>query len=78
MTNQKTNNVMEFVDLTNNKVYVRINLSEDGNSWERWVSSDKKNWEISDKYLSLEDVLKSQQDIINNNYLNLFKIITEK
>lgn len=60
------------------KMFVRIKLSEDRKCWERWTSTDKKHWELSGKMKSLEDVLKSQQDLIDRNYKNLFDVITKK
>ncbi len=60
------------------KMYVRIKLSEDRKYWERWVSSDKKNWELSGKLKSLTQVLESQQELIDSNYKNLFNVILKK
>jgi hypothetical protein len=60
------------------KMFVRIKLSDDRKCWERWTSTDKNNWELSSRMKSLEDVLKSQQELIDGNYKNLFDIITKK
>ena len=60
------------------KMYVRIKLSEDRKYWERWVSSDKRSWELSSKLKSLTQVLESQQELIDNNYKNLFNVILKK
>ncbi len=60
------------------KMYVRIKLSDDRKNWERWTSTNKKNWELNGKMKSLEEVLKSQQELIDRNYKNLFDVITKK
>jgi hypothetical protein len=60
------------------KVFVKIKLSENRKYWERWTSTNKKNWELTGKINSLEDVLKSQQELIDNNYKNLFDVISKK
>jgi hypothetical protein len=60
------------------KMYVRIKLSEDRKYWERWVSSDKRSWELSSKLKSLTQVLESQQELIDSNYKNLFNVILKK
>lgn len=59
-----------------NKLYVRIKKSARG--WERWVSKSKRNWTLTHKALSMDDALKFQEDIINNNYRNLFGLIAKK
>ncbi len=60
------------------KVFVKIKLSENRKYWERWTSTNKKNWELTGKINSLEGVLKSQQELIDNNYKNLFDVIVKK
>jgi hypothetical protein len=60
------------------KVFVKIKLSENRKYWERWTSTNKKNWELTGKINSLEGVLKSQQELIDNNYKNLFDVISKK
>ena len=60
------------------KVFVKIKLSENRKYWERWTSTNKKNWELTGKIDSLEGVLKSQQELIDNNYKNLFDVISKK
>jgi hypothetical protein len=60
------------------KVFVKIKLSENRKYWERWTSTNKKNWELSGEINSLEGVLKSQQELIDNNYKNLFDVISKK
>lgn len=68
---------INLVDKTK-KMYVRIKLSENRKYWERWVSSDKKTWELSGRLKTLTEVLESQQELIDNNYKNLFNVITRK
>lgn len=58
------------------KIYVRITLNEKKKYWEKWVSKNKKRWELVDTLKSLDDVLKSQQSLINDNFRNLYKLIT--
>jgi len=60
------------------KVFVKIKLSENRKYWERWTSTNKKNWKLTGKINSLEEVLKSQQELIDNNYKNLFDVIVKK
>ena len=60
------------------KMYVRIKLSDNRKYWERWVSLNKRKWEMDSKLKSLEDVLKSQQDIIDNNYKNFYDMLKTK
>lgn len=60
------------------KMFVNIKLSDNRKYWERWVSFDKKKWTLETKIKSLEEVLKSQQDIIDNNYKSLFQLMTKK
>lgn len=60
------------------KVFVRIQLSNNRKYWEKWISKDKKDWELDGKLKSLEDVLKSQQDVIDSNYNNFFNFLIRK
>jgi hypothetical protein len=60
------------------KMFVKIKLSDNRKYWERWTSTDKNHWDLSGKMKSLEDVLKSQQELIDGNYKNLFDVITKK
>lgn len=60
------------------KVFVRIQLSDNRKYWEKWISKNKKDWELDGKLKSLEDVLKSQQDVIDSNYNNLFNLLVRK
>lgn len=60
------------------KMYVKIKLSDNRKYWERWVSFNKRKWEMDSKLKSLEDVLKSQQDIIDNNYKNFYDMLKTK
>jgi hypothetical protein len=68
---------IELVDKTNG-MYVKIKLSNNRKYWERWTSHNKRKWELTEKISSLEEVLKSQQDLIDNNYKNLFELMTKK
>jgi len=68
---------INLIDKTKN-MFVRIKLSENRKYWERWVSRNKRKWELKDKIKSLEEVLKSQQELIDKNYKNLFNVITKK
>ncbi len=60
------------------KMFVKIKLSDNRKFWEKWTSTNKKNWELTTKMKSLEEVLKSQQELIDSNYKNLFDVITKK
>lgn len=68
---------INLVDKSEN-IYVRIKLSNNRKHWERWVSKDKRKWLLSEKMGTLEDVLKSQQELINRNYKNFFDVVTKK
>jgi hypothetical protein len=73
---------MEKVDVLlmdkSKNMNVKIRKSSDGKYWERWVSTNGTEWNLDRKLSSLEEVLKSQQEIIDNNYRNLFDIIKRK
>jgi hypothetical protein len=60
------------------KIYVRFKLSENKDKWERWISKTKKDWVKTHQALTLEDVLKFQEDVVNDNFRNLFNIIMKK
>jgi len=62
----------------NKKLYVKIKKSDDGKYWERWVSLTKRKWTIDKAFKNFTDALKTQTEIINSNYMNLFKIIMKK
>jgi ABC-type transport system involved in cytochrome c biogenesis ATPase subunit len=61
-----------------NKLRVRIQLSENRKYWEKWVSKNNGKWEFLNKVSTLDGVLKSQQEIIDNNYNNLFEMVMSK
>ena len=58
------------------KMFVQVRLSQDKRYYEKWTSKDKESWEISGTYNSIEEVIKSKEELINHNYQNLFKTIT--
>jgi hypothetical protein len=58
------------------KLYCKILLSDNKKYYEKYVSRDKKNWELISKLKSFDEVLSTQQELIDNNYKNLFKKIT--
>ena len=58
-----------------NKLYVRIKKSDDTFHWERMVSKNKKKWITTHRSLTMEDALKFKEEIINNNFVNLFQLI---
>jgi hypothetical protein len=61
------------------KLYIRVKLSVNNKYYEKWVSSDNKNWELVDKLESFDQVMSTQQELIDNNYKNLFrKILSDK
>lgn len=59
-----------------NKLRVRIQLSDNRKYWEKWVSKNNGKWEFLNKVSTLDGVLKSQQEIIDNNYKNLFDMVS--
>lgn len=59
-------------------IYVRIKKSDDGKFWERWVSTTKKKWTLDRTFKNFKDALKTQDEIINSNYLNFYKMIMKK
>lgn len=61
-----------------NKLFVRIKKSKDASLWNRFVSKNKKSWKLTHSTPSLEDVLKYKEEVINNNFRNLFKVLTKK
>jgi hypothetical protein len=46
--------------------------------WEVWTSKTKKNWELKKSKMSLDEAMMFQEEIINNNYKNLFELVTTK
>jgi hypothetical protein len=68
---------INLVDMSK-KVFVKIKMSKDSKYWEKWTSTNKLDWELSDRIETLEEVLKSQQELIDNNYKNLFDVIVKK
>jgi hypothetical protein len=54
------------------KLYVRVQLSEDKKYYEEWVSKNGRDWELKDTMKSLDEVMSIQQELIDNNYKNLF------
>jgi hypothetical protein len=60
------------------KVFVKFQLSENKDKWQRWMSKTKKKWVLTHESLSLEEVMCFQERLISTNYDNLFKIITGK
>lgn len=60
-----------------NKVYVKICLGKD-KKWERWVSDTKKKWVLTHNSLSLDDVIKLKEEVVANNYNNLYSLILHK
>lgn len=60
------------------KVYVKIQMSKDKKYWERWVSKTKVKWELDRCFKNFSDALKTQEEIINNNYRNLYNKIMKK
>ena len=60
------------------KLYTKIQLSNNKKYYEKYVSRDKKNWEMISKLKSFDDVLSTQQELIDNNYKNLFRKIISR
>ena len=71
-----------FAELTNKKqmkkIHSRIQLSPNGNHWERWESTDRINWKITHGRMSLEEALKKQQAVLIQNHRNLLSDILRK
>ena len=57
------------------KLYSKIQLSDNKKYYEKYVSRDKVNWELVSKLKSFDEVLSTQQELIDNNYKNLFRKI---
>ena len=74
MTKEETLNLFDRVK----KLYFRVQLSDNKKYWERWVSRSKRKWVLDKTRMTLDEVMKSQQDIIDNNYRNLFNVVTKK
>ena len=83
---RKTNNIIMNDKLTKSqtlrmfdhstKLYLKIQLSDNKKYYEKWVSKDKKDWDLVDKLKSFDQVMSTQQELIDNNYKNLFRKIT--
>lgn len=74
MTKEETVSLFDRIK----NLYVRVQLSDNKKYYERWVSRTKRKWVLDKTRMTLDDVMKSQQDIVNNNYRNLFNIVTKK
>jgi cell division GTPase FtsZ len=59
-----------------NKLFIRIKVGKNG--WDRFISLDKKKWKKTHSNLSMKEALSIQEDVINNNFKNLFNIITRE
>lgn len=60
------------------KLYTRVKLSDNKKYYEKWVSTDGENWELDKRLHSFDQVMLTQQELINNNFKNLFKKIISK
>lgn len=60
------------------KLYIRVCLSDNKKYYEKWVSNNKKDWRLVDKLKSFDEVMSIQQNLIDNNYMNLFNKISNK
>lgn len=60
------------------KLYVRVQLGKSKEYYEKWISKDGENWELVDKLKSFDQVILTQQELIDNNFKNLFKKITSR
>lgn len=58
------------------KIHIRVKVGKTG--WDRYVSIDRKTWKKTHSGLSMREVLTIKEEAINNNYKNLFKLITKK
>jgi hypothetical protein len=57
------------------KLYVRVQLSENKEYYEKWVSKNGRDWKLDDTMDSLDEVMSIQQELIDNNYKNLLNKI---
>jgi len=59
--------VLNYFD-KQSKTFTRINLNKKDSKvcWERWTSKDRINWVNQNLYLSLKDVLKIRQKMIDD------------
>lgn len=60
------------------KMYVRVQLSHDKKHYEKWASKNKKDWKLINSTMSFDEVMLTQQELIDNNYKNLFKKIYDR
>ena len=60
------------------QVFSRIKLDDTKKYYEVWVSKSKKNWELKKSKMSFDEAMNYQEEIINNNYKNLFELVTTK
>ena len=60
------------------QVFVKLKLDGTKKYWEVWTSKTKKNWELKKSKMSLDEAMMFQEEIINNNYKNLFELVTTK
>lgn len=60
------------------QIFVRLKMDDTKKYWEVWTSKTKKDWELKKKKMSLDEAMKYQDELINNNYRNLFELVTIK
>lgn len=60
------------------QIFVRLKMDNAKKYWEVWTSKTKKDWELKKNKMSLDEAMKYQEEIINNNYKNLFELVTVK
>lgn len=61
-----------------NKIYVRFRKCSNGIGWQRWVSKSKRKWTLMETFNTMEEALRHKEEIVNNNYRNLYNLIVKK
>ena len=66
------------ISLYDHSLGVFVKIKPTGTKWVRYVSKNKKKWVMTNSFNTLDDALKSKEEVINNNYRNLLQLITKK
>ena len=64
--------------VTKSVPHVKIVLSKNKKCWDRYTSADRINWTFDKKLCSLSEVMKCQQEIIDNNHILFYNMIMSK
>ena len=68
--------IMKMYDFKS-KIHFKVESSKDKQGFDIKVSSDKKTWKTEKTGITFDEVMKTKEEIINNNFNHLYKLITD-